>query len=142
MRCTLDQERFEFRVRIYQDDSPGSVPVVVLSDEPGNPGPSVRDALIHIAAAVWSEIQPALEDTAPVFITHEPYDHLARRCRGPAARFNLIRFRVVQPAWRRVLEPTVERLDDGGLATRIGPTAAAELVGWPGSAAPASWPPN
>ena len=44
--------------------------------------------------------------------------------------FTLIGFCVVQPAWRRVLEPTFERLDGIGLVARVGRTAAAELAGW------------
>jgi hypothetical protein len=151
MRCTLERARFEFQaipcttptrtggwgfchLRIYQDDQPGSIPVVVASDRPDNPGPSVRDVVIHVAAAAWSELLPALADNAPVFITHYPRDHPERRHSGTAL-FTLVRFRVVQPAWRRVLQPTFERLDDVGLAARVGPAAAAELAGWQWSAA-------
>jgi hypothetical protein len=152
MRCTLEQERLEFRaipcttptrtggwgfchVRIYQDGQSGSVPVVVASDLSANPGPSVRDAVIYVAAAAWSELLPALEDTAPVFIMHYPWDHPERQHSG-TAMFNLVRFRVVQLAWRRVLEPRFERLDAVDLAAWVGPAAAAELVGWRGSAPP------
>jgi hypothetical protein len=147
MRCTLAQERFAFQalpaptgarnwgygdcyVRVYQDDEdePGFLPVVVVTELVDNPGPSILQAIQHVASQVWTQLLPALE-AAPVVVMHYPCDHPERRHSGQAT-FSLVVFGQAQPAWRRVLQPTFQRLDRERLAALVGGAAADDIIAW------------
>ena len=58
------------RVRVYEPDAPGMDSTVVIASElPDNPGPSVREAVSTIAARVAASFR--LHDR-PVFVEHHP----------------------------------------------------------------------
>jgi hypothetical protein len=145
MRCTLAQDRFAFRaipaptgarnwgcgnchVRIYQDDELEFLPVVVVSELVDNPGPSILHTIQHVASQIWRELLPGLE-AAPVVVMHYPRDHPERRHSGQAT-FSLVVFGHAQPTWRRLLQPTFQRLDRERLAALVGTAAADDLIAW------------
>lgn len=65
-------EKGRCRVRIYEPDAPNlDATVVIASELPDNPGPSIREAVSTIAARVAASFR--LYDR-PIFVEHRPPD--------------------------------------------------------------------
>lgn len=65
-------EKGKCRVRVYEPDAPElDATVVIASDLPDNPGPSVREAISTIAARVAASFRLY---ERPIFVEHLPPD--------------------------------------------------------------------